>query len=134
MSDYKKAAQMQLRFPTSKGYLSVEQAWSLSLTDLANAIKAVKKLLKGTSDDDSELSFLDENKVVDTENQLRFNILKDIYVTKQEENKKAKTATERKAFEQKILAIVAEKQEGALRDKSVEELLALLDGAEKNDK
>ena len=82
MSNYKQASKLQLRFQTNRGNLSVEQLWSLSLTDLASAIKAVKKVLKGTDDDD-ELSFLDENKTVDTENQLRFNILKDIYVDKQ---------------------------------------------------
>lgn len=125
MSNYKQASQLQLRFLTNKGTLSVEQLWSLSLTDLANAIKAVKKVLKGTDNDD-ELSFLDENKTVDAENQLRFNILKDVYVDKQTALKEARTAQDRKAFEQKILNLIAEKQEGALKEKSIEELEALL--------
>lgn len=125
MSNYKQASQLQLRFQTNRGNLSVEQLWSLSLTDLANAIKAVKKVLKGTDNDD-ELSFLDENKTVDIENQLRFNILKDIYVDKQTALKEARSAQDRKAYEQKILNLIAEKKEGALKEKSIEELEALL--------
>ena len=125
MSNYKQASKLQLRFQTNRGSLSVEQLWSLSLTDLASAIKAVKKVLKGTDNDD-ELSFLDENKTVDTENQLRFNILKDIYVDKQTALKEARSAQNRKAYEQKILDLIAEKKEGALKEKSIEELEALL--------
>ena len=125
MSNYKQASKLQLRFQTNRGNLSVEQLWSLSLTDLASAIKAVKKVLKGTDNDD-ELSFLDENKTVDTENQLRFNILKDIYVDKQTALKEARLAQDRKAYEQKILNLIAEKNEEALKEKSIEELEALL--------
>lgn len=125
MSNYKQASKLQLRFQTNRGSLSVEQLWSLSLTDLASAIKAVKKVLKGTDNDD-ELSFLDESKTVDTENQLRFNILKDIYVDKQTALKEARSAQDRKAYEQKILDLIAEKREGALKEKSIEELEALL--------
>ena len=44
MSNYKQASKLQLRFQTNRGNLSVEQLWSLSLTDLASAIKAVKKV------------------------------------------------------------------------------------------
>ena len=125
MSNYKQASKLQLRFQTNRGSLSVEQLWSLSLTDLASAIKAVKKVLKGTDNDD-ELSFLDESKTVDTENQLRFNILKDVYVDKQTALKEARSAQDRKAYEQKILDLIAEKREGALKEKSIEELEALL--------
>ena len=125
MSNYKQASQLQLRFQTNRGNLSVEQLWSLSLTDLANAIKAVKKVLKGTDNDD-ELSFLDENKTVDIENQLRFNILKDIYVDKQTALKEARLAQDRKAYEQKILNLIEEKKEDALKEKSIKELEALL--------
>ncbi len=125
MSNYKQASKLQLRFQTNRGSLSVEQLWSLSLTDLASAIKAVKKVLKGTDNDD-ELSFLDESKTVDTENQLRFNILKDVYVDKQTALKEARSAQDRKAYEQKILDLIAEKREGALKEKSIEDLEALL--------
>lgn len=124
MSNYKQASRLGLRFQTSKGLLSVEQLWGLSVTDLTNAIKAVKKILVKTDDD--ELSFLEDTKVVDVENQLRFDILKDVYITKKEENAAIRTKAADKEHNQKILALIAEKQEGELKGKSVEELEAML--------
>lgn len=73
MEKYKLASQIALRFNTSKGSLSVEQLWQLSQTEKATCLKNLKKLLKKTDDD--ELSFLDNNIVVDATEQLRFDIL-----------------------------------------------------------
>jgi len=121
---YKKANQLKLRFSTNKGILSVEQLWDLSQVDLSNVIKAVKKVLKKTDDD--ELSFLEDTKVVDVENQLKFDILKDVYLSKKKEAEELRNAAENKAYNQKILSLIAEKQEEGLRGKSIEELEALL--------
>ena len=55
---YKTAAQLKLRFQTNVGVLTVEHLWDLSQNQLANAIKAVKKVLK--KNDDDELSFLED--------------------------------------------------------------------------
>jgi hypothetical protein len=121
---YKQASQLQLRIPTNVGSLSVEQLWGLTQTQLSNAIKAIKKVLKKSDDD--ELSFLEDTKVVDVENQLRFDILKDVYLTKKKEAEELRNAAEDKAHNQKILTLIAEKREGKLRDMSEEELQALL--------
>lgn len=121
---YKQASKLGLRVLTGKGNLSVEQLWDLSQIDLSNAIKAVKKVLKKTDDD--ELSFLEDAKVVDVENQLRFDILKDVYLTKKKEAEELRTAKEVNARNKKIIEIIAEKEEGALKDKSIDELKALI--------
>lgn len=121
---YKQAAKLRLRFSTTRGLLSVEQLFELSMTDIANAIKAVKKILKTTDDD--ELAFLESTKTVDVENQLRFNILKDVYLTKKEENEAARVTLENKEFNQKILSIIADKEEDSLKGKSIEELKAMI--------
>ena len=121
---YKKASQLNLKFPTTVGELRVDQLWSLSQTQLTNAIKAVKKILK--KDDDNELSFLDDTKVVDTENQLRFEILKDVYLTKKQEAERLRNAADIKAHNQKILSLIAEKQDESLKGKTIEELEQLL--------
>lgn len=121
---YKQASKLGLRIQTNKGLLAVEQLWQLSQSDLSNAIKAVKKVL--VKNDDNELSFLENTKVVDIENQLRFDILKDVYLTKKSEAEAIRNEAETKAHNQKILALIAEKQEGKLRDMSEEELKSLL--------
>lgn len=121
---FKQASKLKLRFQTSRGILSTEQLWDLTQTDLSNAIKAVKKVLKKSDDD--ELSFLEDTKVVDVENQLRFDVLKDVYLTKKKENEELRDAAETKAHNQKILALIAEKQEGKLREMSIADLEKLL--------
>ncbi len=124
MEIYKLAAKLGLRFPTSKGLLSVEQLFTLNQTQLAGVVKGCKKVLKGENDD--ELSFLDETSKINKEDQLRFDIAKDIYLTKKAEAEEVRTKAERKAFEQKILGLIAEKQEDSLKGKSIEELTAML--------
>lgn len=124
MEIYKLASKTGLRFPTTQGMLSVEQLWTLKITALSNLAKAAKKVLN--KDNDDELSFLDDNTTVNVEDQLRFDIVKDIYLTKKAENEALRTAADKKAFEQKILMLIAEKQEDSLRGKTIEELEAML--------
>jgi len=64
--------------------------------------------------------------VVDVENQLRFDILKDVYITKKKEAEKLRDAAEVKAHNQKILTLIAEKKDDELKGKSVEELEKML--------
>ncbi len=125
MEMYKEASIIALRFNTSKGSLTVEQLWQLSQSDLSTSIKNVKKSLNKTNDD-NELSFLDNNVVVDTTEQLRFDILKDVYLTKKLKMEAERTAKEDKERRNKILSLIEEKKEGALQSKTIEELEAML--------
>ncbi len=120
MDIFKKASQQKLRFLTSKGSLSVEQLWDLPVIDLERCIRAVKKTLKAS--DDTDLGFLDDTNKVDPTNQLAFDVLKDVYITKKAENEAARNAKEQKENKEKILGLIKEKKEGALKEKSVEEL------------
>jgi DNA-binding transcriptional MerR regulator len=122
---YKTAQQLKLRFTTPKGNLSTEQLFDLNMSDLSVSIKVVKKILK--KNDDDELSFLEDSKTVDVENQLRFDILKDVYLTKKRENEEARLAIEKKARKQKILQLIADKKDESLKNMSVEELEKMLD-------
>lgn len=124
MDMYKQASRINLTFITSKGILPVNQLWDLNQTELTASIKNVKKTLKKSDDDD--LDFLDATKIVDVENQLRFDILKDIYLTNKDENEKVRTEKERKENNQKIMELIQRKKEGELENKSVEELEAML--------
>jgi hypothetical protein len=124
MSNFREATRQKLRVSTSQGLLTVEQLWELPLSKLATAIKNVKKTLQ--KDNDDELSFLDESKNVDKTQQLTFDVLKEIYLTKKEEADAAKNVAEVKAHNEKILSLIHQKQETELSQKSVEELQALL--------
>lgn len=127
---YKKAAQVKLRIQTCKGLLSVEDVWGLSLANLDASIRSLAPLVKKYQTADSDLDFLSSNSGTKNEEtsllELSFEILKDVYITKKEEaNAKAK-ARETKEFNQKIMSLIAEKQENSLKDKSVEELMAMI--------
>lgn len=118
---YKQASQLKLKFATTVGLLTVEQLWGLSLDQLSSAIKIIKKGLKD-SDKDDDLAFLDDEKTVDVENQLRFNILKDVYVTKKNEINSIRDAANIKAHNAKIDTLIAEKRDGELRNMSISDL------------
>lgn len=121
---YKKATKIGLKFPTSVGELTVDQVWTLNQSQLANAIKSIKKVLK--KDEDDDLLFLTETKTVDTLNQLRFDLLKDIYLTKKQEAEDIRTAASNKEHNEKIYALIQEKQQGKMQEMSIDELTALI--------
>jgi hypothetical protein len=117
---YKKASQLKLRFATDRGILSTEQLWSLDQNELTIAIEIVNKVLK--KDNDDNLSFLDNNKNVDEETQLRFDILKDVYLTKKKDLDDINQAYEDKIYNKPIISAMADLQEKELKGKSLEEL------------
>ena len=124
MEVYKQAAILGLRIQTTKGLLSVDQLWTLKLKDLSDSLKALKK--NSTKTSDSELDFLEETTKVDVVSELAFEIMKDVYLTKREEANRVKEDVEVKAYNQKIIEIIARKQDQDLENKSLEELQALL--------
>lgn len=122
---YKEASKLKLRFETGRGVLTTEQLWDLPKTVLATVVRNLKKKLN--KDSDNELAFLDDTAVqVDKEMQLRFDIAKDIYITRKAEEDALKVAAENKAYNQKILTLISEKKDEELKGKSVEELTKLL--------
>ena len=123
MDIYKLAVLSKLTIPTNKGILNVIEASTLSLKDLSLSLTTLNKTVR---DDKDGLDFLDDSKVVNKTLELQFNILKDLYLTKKEEMNKVKEARDAKEHNDKILALIAEKQENSLKDKSIEELKALL--------
>ena len=123
---YKQAAMLKLRFETPKGLLTAEQLFDLSMTDLSTAIKKVNALLKKEQATDNELSFLEGVDTSETQNSLRFRILKDVYLTKKEARDQAALDYEKKQRNQRIAEIIARKKEEALESKSIEELEQML--------
>ena len=122
---YKKAVRSKLRFQTTKGILTVEQLWDLTLVDLAKAAKGLSEILKSTKGND-DLSFIDQTEEPNVVAQLQFDIVKDIYKTKQDEANSRKEEREIKAYNQKIIDLISEKKDESLKSLSVEELEKLI--------
>ena len=117
-----------IRFQTSKGLLTTEQLFQLSMTELSSYIKEARKIIKSSESEDEELDFLSETSVskVDKVSQLRFDILKEVYTTRREDLDAAKTSRDNREHNTKILALIAEKKDGELAGKSIEELEKML--------
>ena len=117
---YKKAAQLKLRFPF-RGSSTVEDLFDLSLANLDTLYKALKgerKLEEGLLS-----SPTDADRLLD----LQLEIVKDVFETRQAEIEARKNAAERKARKERLLEIMADKQDEALKGMSLEELQALAD-------
>lgn len=126
---YKKASKIKLRIATSRGMLSVEQLWDLPKDEIGElAVEVHKKIKDMRVTGDNELEFLKQSSASteDTVDELTFKILKDIYVTKQDEEDKAHRRAAARENNRKILELIAKKQDEALENKSIEELEKML--------
>lgn len=121
MTMYKKATKEKLRFQTKVGLVPVEKLWELSLEDLDKLAISLEKKCKSSSK-----SFLDTKTEEDKTSKLRFEIVLDVLNTKLEEVKAQQEAVAKKRFNQKVMEAISEKKESELKNKSVEELEAML--------
>jgi hypothetical protein len=119
---YKEAIKQKLRVQTLKGPLTVEQLWDLTLPELDTLAVSLEEAYKNSKGK----SFLDKRTTKDKGLKLQFDIVLDILQTKQEEAETLRNAQNVKEHNQKILTLIAEKKEGELSGKSIEELEAML--------
>ena len=124
---FEKAARLKLRFDTSIGQLSVEDLWDLPLThrnrtNLDDIAIALNKQLKNSD----TVSFVVPDRKSDETIQLRFDLVKHIIAVRLVELKAADEAKTRAEKKQKILAIIADKQDESLKGMSAEDLQKML--------
>lgn len=121
---FEKATRMRLRFETTAGLIDVEDLWQLPLTSTRGKINLddiAKDLHKKLKNDD-EVSFVYKDKKPESVDQLRFDIVKHIIDVKIAEREAEADAMARKEKKQKILALIAEKQDENLRGMTLEQL------------
>ena len=116
------ATRNKVSFPF-KGLISVEDLWDLSLTNLDSIYKTLNKQAKQSEEE----SLLDTKTTVDKELDVQVAIVKHIVAVKLAEQEAREKASAKKAQKQKIMAIIASKQDEALQNSSVEDLQKMLD-------
>lgn len=125
---FENATRLKYRFDTVKGQISVEDLWDLPLTARTNFdLDTVAKNLAKEIRESSEESFV---KVTTTKSAVledKLKIVKHIISVKLAEADARETAKAKESQREIIKGIIAEKQLGELRDKSIEELAKLLD-------
>ncbi len=122
MSNFKEATKQKLRFVTSKGSLSVEQLWDLSITDLDTLAVSLEESYKNSKGK----SFLEKRTTKDKGLKLQFDVALEILQYKVEEAEATKELAADKEHNKKIIELIAQKKDGELANKSVKELEAML--------
>ena len=122
MENFKLASQQKLRFQTSKGVLSTEQLWDLSLEELDTLAVS----LESDHKESGKKSFLIKTSTKDKTAKLKFDIALDVLNTKVEEMHAAQEALEIKEHNKKIISLIAEKQDESLKGKSIKQLESML--------
>lgn len=110
-----------------KGLISAEDLFDLKLEDLDAIYKGLKKD-EADLQGDSLLETKDNPKQLEVE--AKINIVKEIFNMKQAEIEANKRALANKAQKAKILAIIENKQDQELSEKSIEELKEIYDNLE----
>lgn len=129
---FEQATRQKFRFKSAKGSLSVEDLWDLPLTtesgeraSLDDIAKALNKELKAKGDEESFVHAKGE--VEDTVTPVMFEIVKHIIKVKLEEADVRKKARDIRLQKQKIMAIIAKKEDEKLEGASIEELRAMVE-------
>lgn len=118
---FETASREKYRFPF-KGQISVEDLWDLSPKDLDTIFKSLNAQVKK----ESEESLLSPKEAVDVVLNAKIEIVKHIVAVKLSEAEKARQAKKRREEKQRIAELIADKQDEALREKSLAELQAML--------
>ena len=116
------AVRNKLRFPF-KGMISVEDLWDLPLSNLDSIYKILNKQVKQSEEE----SLLTTKTNVDKELEVQIAIVKHIVSVKLEQKEAREKAAAKKAQKQKIMSIIATKEDEALRNSSVDDLRKMLD-------
>lgn len=126
---FEQASRMKLRFDSVKGLLSVEELWDLPLTSTtnrANLDSIAISLHRQTRDAADTVSFVAPTESPNNASLLLgFEIVKHIIRVRVAERDEANAATARREKKQRLLELIAAKEDEALGQKSVDELRAL---------
>ena len=117
------ATRNKFRFPF-RGMVSVEDLWDLSPENLDTVFKTLNSQMKQTVEESLLATHVEE----DVELLTKIEIVKRIVSVKLAEAAARDAANAKREERQRIMAILNEKQDEALHNKSVDELQAMLAG------
>jgi hypothetical protein len=128
MNLFEYATRNALRFSSIKGLITTEQLWDLPLQsktnfDLDNVAKSANAELKALTDDSFVATAEKPGKEQAT---VKLEIVKHVIAVRLAENEVARTAAARKAEREKLLGILGDKQDEALKNLTAEEIQARL--------
>jgi hypothetical protein len=127
MNIFEQAAKSKLRWESAKGSITVEDLWDLPLTSARGvSLDGLAIKLNKAVNESRQLSFVDVVNKGSAATKLKFDIVKYILDFKVAEGKSKVEASTKKAQTDRILGLIANKQDEVLAGKSIEELQKLL--------
>jgi len=120
---FEKASKLKLRFTSDRGLLTTEDLWDMNLSQLNIIAKGLNKEIAKASEED----FLEEESKEDIKLKLMFDVVLYVLHVKKDEAKARKDLMEKKVKRDKILEILAKKQDANLENMSEDDLLKQLD-------
>lgn len=123
---FEKASRLGLRFNSSKGDLTVEDLWKLPLTSTTGKVNLddIAKDLYSKVKSDAVVSFVDVPPQANDEDKLAFDIVLHIIKVRKAENEAAQLAAANKEKKQRLLSVLASKEDQALSAMSIEDIRA----------
>lgn len=130
MNIFEQATRKALRFSSPQGDLSVEDLWNLPLKTEKLTRASLNQVAQAV---DSQLTvsqtknFVDDATPLALADTLKLDVVKHIISVKKAENEAKVAAVARVAQKQKLLGLLAEKQDAELKGLSTEEILAKIE-------
>jgi hypothetical protein len=123
---FEQATRLKLRFETSRGMLSVEDLWDLPLSSQRGvSLDEIAISLHNALKHDT-ISFVDDTEKPDPRLQLSFDLVKHVIDVRKAENKVAAEARAKAEQKQKILGIIARKEDMALEGMDIDKLREMI--------
>lgn len=124
---FEQAARLKLRFETSQGIWSVEELWEAPLTHTKRvSLNDIAISLHNQLKHDT-VSFVEEEERPDARLQLSFDIVKHIIGVRKAEMKTLADARAKSEQKQKLLAVLARREDNELESKSPDEIRAMIE-------
>ena len=122
---FEMASKLKFRYPY-KGWITTEDLWDLNQKALDEIYKTLTQDLKKLT----EASLYCNKCTEDAELETKIEIVKYIFQYKEESDAQARKAIENKAKRQRILEVLAKKQDDSLNNMSEEDLKKMLEELE----
>lgn len=127
MDMFELGTRKKLRFTTTKGQISIEDLWDLPITTKAAAtsLDSLAVALDKQLSETGRTSFINPQKK-DVVTQLKFDIVRQILVTKVAEKEHAADLKANKQKKERLLEILASKQDDKLKGMSESQIQAMI--------
>jgi hypothetical protein len=129
MSTFEQASRLKLRFDSARGLLTTEDLWDLPLTSNSSGVNLDNLAIElhNSLKTEEDVSFVTPVKKPMSHNQLRFDIVKYIIDVRLAERDAATLQKATKERKEKILAILAQKEDQSLMQAPAEELRKMVE-------